>query len=117
MIILVRCISHCSTFNTDKMVNKLLYTNNRSDALRLPGAKNQTETGWNVGEITIKTLSEHCSAFETRIFYPMKKVNASQQLTLLLPFKTVWMIRNYLYFTFPGTFTQLPYDPFLSILV
>lgn len=67
MIILDRCISHCSTFNTDKMVNKLLYTNNRSVALRLLGAKNQTETGWNVGEITVKT-SEHCSAVKLIYF-------------------------------------------------
>lgn len=38
--------------NTDKMANELFGTNNMSVAARLPGAENQTETGWNVGEIT-----------------------------------------------------------------
>lgn len=39
-------------FNTDKIVNELFSTNIMSAAARLPGAENQTETGWNVGEIT-----------------------------------------------------------------
>lgn len=60
MMIIVLRISHCNTFNTNKVVNKLLYMN-MSVAVRLPGAKDQTESGWNVGEITVKILSLHFS--------------------------------------------------------
>lgn len=70
-------------FNTDKLVYQLLCTNNMSVAARLPGAKNQTETGWNVGEII---LSHHWNSNSCILFI---EVNGSQQLSLASSFVIV----------------------------
>lgn len=68
----------CCAFNTDKLIYQLLCTNTVSVAARLPGAKNQTETGWNVGEII---LTQHWNSNSCILFI---EVNGSQQLILVL---------------------------------